>query len=94
MDIDLARKIKEDYINEFLLIPDPEYVQSVGDVKTIRALLDNNEKYPLKESDSLDDFCLVAFLKKEDTRGILPNTYKGLRVFYEFSEAVLLEDSD
>lgn len=81
-----AEKIRQKFIEDYIFQePYNEYVQGVGDVKTIRVFQEqNNKQIDLGKSESLDDFCFEVLIKKipPNDLGLPEKNYKGVRLIY------------
>ena len=49
---------------------------------TLQEAVDRSINFPRNPEESLDNFCLLIFLR-EETKLSLPDLYEGMRVFYK-----------
>ena len=83
--IDRITEIKRDFQKEYLDTEQPyhQYINSCGVSSLNTRRIARKDSIELEAGESLDDLCLVVFLKEAPPADLdLPARYQGARVFY------------
>ncbi len=92
----IVQQIKKEFYQEYVSkSPFNNYVNGSG-LSTLKVQKEVLKKQlNLKSGESLDDWCLTAYLREQPPENInLPSEYKGVRVFYTVIGKIIPHKSD